>query len=49
MGIGCPEYILLFRKLPSDTSRAYADTPVIKEKKDYTRAHWQIDEVAMWR
>jgi hypothetical protein len=28
-----PEYILLFRKLPSDTSRAYADTPVIKEKK----------------
>jgi DNA modification methylase len=49
MGIGCPEYILLFRKLPSDTSRAYADTPVAKDKKDYTRAQWQIDAGAMWR
>lgn len=32
MGIGCPEYVLLFRKLPSDTSRAYADLPVTKTK-----------------
>jgi DNA modification methylase len=49
MGVGCPEYILLFRKLPSDTSRAYADTPVTKDKKEYTRAQWQIDAGAMWR
>lgn len=49
MGVGCPEYILLFRKLPSDTSTAYADVPVSKSKKDYTRARWQIDAHAFWR
>ncbi len=32
MGVGCPEYLLLFRKLPSDTSKAYADNPVRKSK-----------------
>lgn len=49
MGVGCPEYILLFRKLPSDTSKAYADTPVTKSKEEYTRAQWQIDAHAFWR
>lgn len=49
MGVGCPEYILLFRKLPSDTSRAYADEPVVKTKAEYTRAQWQIDAHAFWR
>lgn len=49
MGVGCPEYILLFRKLPSDTSKAYADTPVQKSKEEYTRAQWQIDAHAFWR
>lgn len=49
MGVGCPEYILLFRKLPSDTSNAYADEPVTKSKDDYTRAQWQIDAHAFWR
>jgi hypothetical protein len=49
MGVGCPEYILLFRKLPSDTSTAYADTPVSKSKEDYTRAQWQIDAHGFWR
>lgn len=48
MGVGCPEYILLFRKLPSDTSKAYADIPVMKTKQDYTRAQWQIDAHAFW-
>ena len=38
MGIGCPEYVLLFRKLPSDTSRAYADLPVTKNKSEYSLA-----------
>jgi hypothetical protein len=37
MGVGCPEYVLLFRKLPSDTSRAYADIPVSKPKEDSMR------------
>lgn len=49
MGVGCPEYILLFRKLPSDTSNAYADTPVTKSKEEYTRARWQIDAHGYWR
>ena len=49
MGVGCPEYILLFRKLPSDTSKAYADTPVHKTKQEYTRARWQIDAHAFWK
>lgn len=49
MGVGCPEYILLFRKLPSDTSKAYADDPVTKAKEDYTRAQWQIDAHGFWR
>lgn len=48
MGVGCPEYILLFRKLPTDHSTAYADTPVTKTKEDYTRAQWQIDAHAYW-
>ena len=49
MGVGCPEYILLFRKLPSDTSTAYADDPVSKTKQEYTRAQWQIDAHGFWR
>lgn len=49
MGVGCPEYVLLFRKLPSDRSKAYADDPVVKSKEDYTRAQWQLDAHAFWR
>lgn len=49
MGVGCPEYVLLFRKLPTDTSKAYADTPVSKSKQEYTRAQWQIDAHGFWR
>ena len=49
MGVGCPEYILLFRKLPTDRSTAYADEPVAKSKEDYTRAQWQIDAHGYWR
>lgn len=49
MGVGCPEYILLFRKLPTDRSTAYADIPVEKSKEEYTRAQWQIDAHGYWR
>ena len=34
MGVGSPEYILLFRKLPTDQSKGYADVPVPKKKPD---------------
>ena len=49
MGAGMPEYVLVFRKLPSDTSDGYADTPVNKSKAEYTRADWQIDAAGIWR
>lgn len=49
MGVGCPEYVLLFRKLPSDKSNAYADIPVVKSKEYYGRGRWQIDADSFWR
>lgn len=49
MGVGCPEYILLFRKPQTDLSKGYADKPVVKEKTEYTRGQWQIDAHAFWR
>lgn len=49
MGVGCEEYLLLFRKLPTDTGKAYADVPVKKSKQEYTRAQWQIDAHGYWR
>lgn len=49
MGVGSPEYILLFRKPQSDRSKGYADVPVTKDKAEYTRARWQVDAHAFWR
>lgn len=49
MGVGCPEYILLFRKLPTDRSKAYADVRVTKEKSEYPLSQWQLDAHAFWR
>lgn len=49
MGIGCPEYVLLFRKLPTDTSNAYADIPVTKDRTEYSLSRWQIDAHASWK
>lgn len=43
MGVGMPEYLLIFRKPPTDKTNAYADIPVIKSKEKYTRSRWQID------
>lgn len=43
MGVGMPEYLLLFRKPPTDSSNGYADIPVVKQKQKYTRSRWQID------
>ncbi|MDX2187763.1 MAG: DNA methyltransferase [Opitutaceae bacterium] len=43
MGVGMPEYLLLFRKRPTDTANSYADEPVVKSKQRYTRSRWQID------
>lgn len=48
MGVGSPEYVLLFRKPQTDTSKAYADLPVVKSKSLYSRGRWQIDARAKW-
>lgn len=49
MGVGSPEYILLFHKPQSDRSRGYADVPVRKTAEEYSLARWQVDAHAFWR
>jgi DNA modification methylase len=49
MGCGMPEYVLLFRKAPTESNNAYADEPVSKDKDDYTCATWQLDAHAYYR
>lgn len=49
MGVGSPEYVLLFHKPQTDRSRGYADVPVLHPKDEYTRARWQVDAHAFWR
>lgn len=49
MGVGSPEYILLFHKPQSDRSKGYADERVSKGIPDYSLARWQIDAAADWR
>ena len=44
MGVGMPEYLLLFRKPPTDSSNGYADVPVVKHKPDCICTHvYDID------
>lgn len=43
MGAGVPEYLLIFRKPPTDRSDGYADVPVVKDKEAFTRGRWQFD------
>ena len=49
MGVGSPEYLLLFFKPQTDRSNGYADTRVARSKADYSLARWQIDAHAFWR
>lgn len=49
MGVGSPEYVLLFHKPQTDRSKGYADIPVTHDKAVYTRARWQVDAHAFWR
>jgi DNA modification methylase len=43
MGVGMPEYLLMFRKPQTDSTKGYADEPVIKSKQKYARSRWQAD------
>jgi hypothetical protein len=49
MSVGMPEYVLLFRKPPTDRSDGYADVRVVKSKAEYSRGRWQMDAHAFWR
>lgn len=49
MGVGLPEYVLLFRKAPTSMDNSYSDEPVTKEKSEYTKALWQLDAHAYQR
>jgi len=49
MGVGLPEYVLIFRKAPTERLNAYADNPIVKDKKEYTKAKWQLDAHAYYR
>jgi DNA modification methylase len=49
MSCGMSEYLLLFRKTPTETSDSYADERVTKEKARYSLARWQVDAHAFWR
>lgn len=49
MGSGLNEYVLLFRKPPSDKATSRADEPVKHSKAEYSRARWQVDASGFWR
>jgi DNA modification methylase len=49
MGVGLPEYVLLFRKAPTHADNSYGDFPVTKDKSEYTKALWQLDAHAYHR
>lgn len=49
MGVGLPEYVLLFRKAPTEKNNAYADTPVTKKIDEYFLSLWQLDAHAYWK
>jgi DNA modification methylase len=38
MSVGMPEYVLIFRKAPTDNSNGYADDPVVHGKKEWNRS-----------
>jgi len=49
MGVGCCEYVLLFRKPQTNLDKGYADMPVEHDKVKYPRGLWQIDAAGFWK
>ena len=49
MGVGSPEYILLFHKPQTDRSKGWADERIVKDKADYSVGRWQLDASGDWR
>ncbi len=49
MGVGSPEYVLLFGKPQSDRTAGWSDTRIAKGREQYSVGRWQIDAAAEWR
>ncbi|CAN5420902.1 hypothetical protein BH09ACT9_BH09ACT9_00230 [soil metagenome] len=49
MGVGSPEYVLLFHKPQTDRSVGWADERIEKNREKYSLGRWQIDAGAEWR
>ena len=49
MGVGMPEYVLLFRKPQTDKTKAMLDNRYTKSEKSIQRGRWQIDAHQTWR
>jgi len=49
MGVGSPEYILLFRKPQSNRQQGFADERVAHTEAQYSLARWQVDAHSFWR
>ncbi len=48
MGVGLPEYLMVFRKLP--TEGTHSDEPVLVGEDDYySISQWQLDANSLWR
>jgi len=49
MGVGSPEYVLLFHKPQTDRSKGWGDDRVVKDREKYSVGRWQLDAAADWR
>jgi hypothetical protein len=49
MGVGSPEYLLLFHKPQTNRSKGWADDRIVKTREAYGLGRWQIDADAKWR
>ena len=49
MGVGCEEYLLLFRKPQTDRTNGRADEPVTHTTEEYPLSEWQINAHGFWR
>lgn len=49
MGVGMPEYGLIFRKPPRPENGTSSDERVTPSEDDYSLARWQVDANSYWR
>jgi len=49
IGVGSPEYVLLFGKPQTDRTVGWTDERIVKDRAAYSVGQWQIDAAADWR